>query len=135
MSDLAKILAENQEKMMKLVAPTIIKPSAHQNAQDPDSETENISAACTSNPVKANKAIPKTTPINSCNKTYISDHFPKFSSLITCFEKKLDTQLLNLFALRPTYACSKFSRTPVRNFPPADTAEFQRVLSLAFTIF
>ena len=68
MSDLAKLLAENQKEMMKLVAPITKRSSAHQNAQDSDSQTENISVARTSTPVKTNTAIPKTTPINSRNK-------------------------------------------------------------------
>ena len=68
MSDLAKMLAENQKEMMKLVAPiTKKKSSTHQNAQDSDSETENISVARTLTPVKTNTAASKTTPINSHN--------------------------------------------------------------------
>ena len=51
-SDLGKMLAENQTEMMKLVAPIAKKSSVHQNAQDSDSETENISVARTSTPVK-----------------------------------------------------------------------------------
>ena len=43
MSDLANIVAENRKEMMKLVAPIAKKSSVHQNVQDPDSETENIS--------------------------------------------------------------------------------------------
>ena len=52
MSDLAKLLAENQKKILKLVAPPAKKSSAHLNAQDCDSEIEYISVACTSTPVK-----------------------------------------------------------------------------------
>ena len=69
MSDLDKLLAENQNEMMKLVARTTKKSSAHQNAQDSDSETENISVARTSTLVKTNTATSKTTPINSRNRT------------------------------------------------------------------
>ena len=71
MSDLAKILAENQKEMMKLIAPMAKKSSAHQNVQDSDSETENISVARTSTPVKTNTATSKTTPINSCNTCFL----------------------------------------------------------------
>ena len=56
--------------MMELVAPISKKSSAHQNAQDSDSGTENISGARTSTPVKTNTAISKTTPINSRNTLY-----------------------------------------------------------------
>ena len=66
MSDLAEILAKNQEEIMKLVAPVIKKSLVYQNTHDFDSETENISVVRTSNPVK-NTAISKTVPVNSCN--------------------------------------------------------------------
>ena len=62
MSDLAKMFAENQKEMMKLIVPT------HQNVQDSDSKTENISVARTSTPLKTNTATSKTTPINSRNR-------------------------------------------------------------------
>ena len=52
MSDLAKMLAENQKEMIKLIAPKAKKSSVHQNARDSDSETEHISVARTSTPVK-----------------------------------------------------------------------------------
>ena len=45
MSDLAKMLAENPKEMMKLVATINKKSSVHQDAQDSDSATENISVA------------------------------------------------------------------------------------------
>ena len=41
-SDLAEIQAKNQTEIMKLAAAITKKPSAHQSAQDSDSETENI---------------------------------------------------------------------------------------------
>ena len=68
MSDLAKLLAENQKEIMELVVPSAKKSSAHQNTQYFDSETENLSVARTSTPVKTNTAAPKTTPINSLNR-------------------------------------------------------------------
>ena len=65
---------------MKLRAPTTQKSSAHQNAQDSDSETENISVARTSTPVKTNTTTSKTTPLNSrCN--YVCNSFLKTLSL------------------------------------------------------
>ena len=69
-SDLEQILAENQNEMMKLVAPMAKQSSAHQNAQDSDSESENISVARKSTPVKTNTSISKTTPVNSRNRHY-----------------------------------------------------------------
>ena len=67
MSDLAIILAENQKEMMKLVARISKKSSAHQNAPDSDSGTENISVARTPTLVKTNTTTSETTPVNSRN--------------------------------------------------------------------
>ena len=68
MSDLTKILAENQREIFKLVALLSKKRSAFVNIQNSDSEAENISVAKTSTPVKTNTATgSKTTPVNSRN--------------------------------------------------------------------
>ena len=68
MSDLTRILAENQKEMLKLVAPLNKKQTVHMNVQDPDSEAENLSVARTSTPIKTHTATnPKTTPVNSRN--------------------------------------------------------------------
>ena len=68
MSDLTKILAENQKEMLKLIAPSNKKQLVCSNVQDSDSEPENISVARTSTPVKAYTATSsKTTPNNSRN--------------------------------------------------------------------
>ena len=67
MPDLAKIMAENQKGMMKVIVPMTKKSPAHRNIQYSDSETENISVAQTSTPVKTNTATIKTTPMNSRN--------------------------------------------------------------------
>ena len=68
MSDLTKILAENQREIFKLVALLSKKRSASVIIQDSDSEPENISVARTSKPVKTNTATgSKLTPVNSRN--------------------------------------------------------------------
>ena len=68
MSDLTKILAENQKEMLKLIAPLNKKQTVHMNTQDSDSEPENVSVARTSTPVKTHTATnSKTTPVNSRN--------------------------------------------------------------------
>ena len=68
MSDLTKILAENQKEMLKLIAPSNKKQTIHMNAQDSDSEPENVSVARTSTPIKIHTATnSKTTPVNSRN--------------------------------------------------------------------
>ena len=68
MSDLTKLLAENQKELLKLIALLSKKQPIHLNNQDSDSEPENISVARTSTPVKIiNATSSKTTPINSRN--------------------------------------------------------------------
>ena len=52
LSDLSKILAENQNEMPKLIAPLSKKRPIRTDDQDTDSESENISVARTSTPVK-----------------------------------------------------------------------------------
>ena len=68
MSDLTKVLVENQKQMLKLIAPACKKRSASSNIQDSDSDQENISVTRTSTPVKTQTATSsKTTPMNSRN--------------------------------------------------------------------
>ena len=68
MSDLTKLPAENQKEMLKLIAPLNKKQTVYMNAQDSDSEPENVSEARTSTPVKIHTATnSKTTPVNSRN--------------------------------------------------------------------
>ena len=68
MTDLTKILAENQKEMLKLIAPTNKKRTVSSNIQDSDSDQENISVTGTSTPVKSRTATSsKTTPNNSRN--------------------------------------------------------------------
>ena len=67
MSDLTKILAENQKEMSKLIALLNKKHPVHPNEQQSDTETENISAARMSTPIKTNATSSKTTPSNIRN--------------------------------------------------------------------
>ena len=68
MSDLTKILAENQKEMLKLIAPLNKKQPVSLNTHDSDSDHENVSVARTSTSVKTSTAtLPKTTPVNSRN--------------------------------------------------------------------
>ena len=99
MSDLTKILAENQKGMLKLIAPLNKKQPVCSNIQDSDSEPENISVARTSTPVKAPSATSsKTTPNNSRNRSSRSSVFLKvvflrnFRSWMT--EKMLSVQFV-----------------------------------------
>ena len=91
MSDLTKILAENQKEMLKLIAPLNKKQTVHLNVQDSDSEPENVSVTRTSTPVKTHTATnSKTTPINCRNRAFARDfHLLRkhFSHFWTTFPK------------------------------------------------
>ena len=68
LSDLLKILAENTKEMLKLIAPLSKKRPIRTEDQDTDSESDNVSVARTSTPVKTLTATnSKTTPVNSRN--------------------------------------------------------------------
>ena len=67
MSDLTKILVENQKEMLKRIAPMTKKSSRHQALENSDSEPDNFSVARTSTPVKTKATTSKTTPVNSRN--------------------------------------------------------------------
>ena len=69
MSDLTKILAENQKEMLKLIAPPVKKQTVIAATEETDSESENIPENATSTPIK-NKTTAtnrKITPVNSRN--------------------------------------------------------------------
>ena len=69
MSDSTKILAENPKKMLKLIAPLNKKQPVCSIIRDSDSDSENISVARTSTPVKTHTATSsKTTPVNTRNR-------------------------------------------------------------------
>ena len=71
LSDLSKILVENQKEMLKLIAPLSRKRPTCVNDQDSDSVSENISVARTSTPVKTTIATnSKTNPVNSRNRAF-----------------------------------------------------------------
>ena len=93
MSDLTKILAENQKEMLTLMAPLNKKQPVCLNIQDSDSEPENNSVARTSTPVKTYTATSsKTTPNNSrnTNKRMFCQHCPEKikTDLDHCFQNK-----------------------------------------------
>ena len=69
MSDLTKILAENQKEMLKLIAPTAKKQTIITATEETDSESENIpeNATSTPNKTKPTATTRKTTPVNSRN--------------------------------------------------------------------
>ena len=73
MSDLTKILAENQKEMLKLIVAPVKKQTVIATTEETDSESENIPENATSTPIK-NKTTAtnrKITPINSRNTSII----------------------------------------------------------------
>ena len=69
MSDLTKILAENQKEMLKLIVPTTKKQHVIRSAEESDSDPGDIPENATSTPIrnKTTATASKTTPINSRN--------------------------------------------------------------------
>ena len=63
MSDLAKILAENQNEMPKLIAPTSKNSTNHQNIEDSDFGTEDVSPITALTPTKSETTTHKSTTI------------------------------------------------------------------------
>ena len=89
MSDLTKILAENQKEMLKLIAPPVKKQTIITATEETDSEPENIPENATSTPIK-NKTTATTrkiTPVNSRNSE--SDVSSQISELKEAYERKL----------------------------------------------
>ena len=70
MSGLTKLLAEIQKKMLKLMAPMTKKSPDYQALENSDSESENISVARASTPVKPEATTSKTTPVNGRNNDF-----------------------------------------------------------------
>ena len=81
LSDLSKILAENQKELLKLIALLSKKRPIWTNDQESDSEPENISVARTSTPVKTTTATSsRTTPVNSRNSDRQNKNFENKTS-------------------------------------------------------
>ena len=71
MSDLTKILAENQKEMLKLIAP-VVKTPATQNLENSDSEPKNVLPNTTSTSIKTKATTSKITAVNSRNKNQLT---------------------------------------------------------------
>ena len=69
MSDLTKILTENQKEMLKLIAPTSKKQTIISATEETDSESENVPENATSTLIKTKTTATtrKITPVNSRN--------------------------------------------------------------------
>ena len=75
MSDLTKILAENQKEMLKMIAPVTEKQTSLAIPGETDSESEYVPASATSAPKrsKTTTTTHKTTPVNSCNNKVLGN--------------------------------------------------------------
>ena len=68
LSDLTKFLAEIQEELLKLIAPTAKKQANPPETIDTDSKPENVPPTITSAPVKSKTTTTtKISPVNSRN--------------------------------------------------------------------
>ena len=70
MSNFTKILAENRNEMLKLIATTIKNPTGSQALENTDSEPESPFPTNTSTPIRPKTTTRKTTPVNSRNTFY-----------------------------------------------------------------
>ena len=66
MSDLTKLLAENQKEMLKLITPVVRNLINPQNPENTDSEP--VFPTKTSTPIRSKTTTQKTNPVNSRNK-------------------------------------------------------------------
>ena len=132
MSDLTKILAENQNEMLKLIAPVSKKRPVSSNIQDSDSDLENISVARTSTPVKTQIATSsKTTPNNIRNmvtgvlndSTNQPTKRPKQQRASSDQTKERPSTSKILFAPQP------------QTFPPANLLPMPKALTASLPVF
>ena len=75
MSDLAKILVENQKEVLKLIAPTTRKQTVITASDETDSESENVPENATSTPIKTKTTATthKTTPARNMVTGVLND--------------------------------------------------------------
>ena len=71
MTDLTKILAENQKEMLKLIAPVTKKQTLVRASEETDSDPEDIPENATSTPIKTKSTATtnRITPVNSRNNS------------------------------------------------------------------
>ena len=87
MTDLTKILAENQKEMLKLIAPVTKKQTLVRASEETDSDPENIPENATSTPIKTKSTATtnKITPVNSRNKNIFT--MGNIQKLFTSFRR------------------------------------------------
>ena len=104
LSDLTKIIAENQKEMLKLIAPVSRKQAVITAPGETDSESENCPENATSTPIKTKTTATthKITPVNSRNR-YGTMFSAKWSS-------NCRLELASVWIESPL--CSRYYRTP-----------------------
>ena len=122
MTDLTKILAENQTEIFKLIAPLSKKRSIVANFQESDSEPEDVPVTRTSTPGKTNTATcSKITPVNSRNT------YGNFDVLIfPCCHQRLSsclTESSNFWRQFPAVKFFKFYYASVLILNAAETSK------------
>ena len=95
MTDLTKILAENQKEMLKLIAPVTKKQTLVRASEETDSDPENIPENATSTPIRnrTTATASKTTPINSRNNNFHLNNVLIFFSMTTIRQKNINRQM------------------------------------------
>ena len=88
LSDLTRILAENKNEMLKLIAPAVKKSADLQNLEDSDSEAENAFPTTTLTPIKSETTTSKITLITSRNSVNPAKSFKRNRD---CFFFSADT--------------------------------------------
>ena len=114
MSDLTKIFAENQKKILRLIAPSVKKHAIPQNVEDSDSETENTHPTSTSTPIKSKSTTCKTT--SKSNSNMVTEVLNDSTNLIS---KKSEHQRSQQQKDRPTTSRLLFAPQP-RTYPMND---------------
>ena len=98
MSDLTKILAENQKEMLKLIAPVTKKHAEARASEETDSDPENIPENATSTPIetKTTATTRKITPVSSRNRhNFSSLSMTDQSPFFTSFRQKTTRDQIN----------------------------------------
>ena len=132
MSDLTKILAENQKEMLKLIAPLNKKHPVSLNTHDSDSEQENTSVARTSTPFKTHTSTSsKTLPVNSRNMVtgVLNDSTNQPTKRLTQQRRPSEQQ-----KDRPSSSKIRSAPQP-QTFPPANLLQMPKALTASLPVF
>ena len=105
MSDLTKILAENQTEMLTLIAPSCKEPVNHRNSENSASETTNVLPLKMSTPVRHNTTAQKTTPVKRRNSDNVFNIKQHIFAWIWTFSRLFMVNLVWKFVTRKVEYC------------------------------